>query len=228
MNTVLINPVWEALSSRQSQFNRGSQSLKYFPQEVSPFIGLKNWDAEDLFDLENHVPTNRSFSVMIAKEVTIPHSFEIIFSILLYQMVCTNLIPFSNSNIAIENLGNKDIPQMLALTELTKPGPFYQRTIDFGHYIGIFDKDELIAMAGERLRMNGFSEISAICTKPEYLGRGYASLLLSKASDRTIQEGNTPFLHVRTDNVRAIQVYQKLGFTINADVYFAIIKKRIA
>ena len=228
MNTVLINSVWEALSSRQSHFNRGTQSLKYFPQEVSPFIGLKNWDTEDLVDLENNIPGNRSFSVMIAKEVTIPPSFKIIFSLPLYQMVCINLIPFSNPSIAIDNLGNKDIPKMLALTEITKPGPFYERTIDFGHYIGIFDKEELVAMAGERLQINGFTEISAICTKPEYLGKGYASLLLSKASERTMKEGNTPFLHVRTDNVRAIQVYQKLGFTIKADVYFAIFKKRIA
>ena len=228
MNTVLINPVWEALSSRQSHFNRGSQSLKYFPQDVSPFIGLKNWDTEDLVDLENNIPGNRSFSFMIAKEVTIPSSFEIIFSIPLYQMICTKLIPFSTTTTKIENLGEKDIPRMLALTELTKPGPFYERTIDFGNYIGIFKKEELIAMAGERLQLNGFTEISAICTKPEYLGKGYASLLLSKACERTIQEGNTPFLHVRKDNVRAIQVYQKLGFTINCDVYFAIFKKRFA
>ena len=147
MNTVLINPVWEALSSRQSHFNRGTQSLKYFPQEVSPFIGLKNWDTEDLVDLENNIPGNRSFSFMIAKEVTIPSSFEIIFSIPLYQMICTKLIPFSTTTTKIENLGEKDIPRMLALTELTKPGPFYERTIDFGNYIGIFKKEELIAMA---------------------------------------------------------------------------------
>ena len=227
MNNVLVNPVWEALSSKQSQLNRGSQTLKYFPQEVSPFMGLKNWDAEDLVDLEKNIPTNRTFSVMIAKAVTIPPSFEIIFSIPLYQMVCTKLIPSSNPSIAIKKLGNKDIPKMIALTELTKPGPFYERTIDFGHYFGIFDEEELIAMAGERLQVNGFTEISAICTNPEYLGKGYGSLLLSNACERTMQERNTPFLHVRTDNTRAIHVYQKLGFTINADVYFAIFKKRI-
>jgi predicted GNAT family acetyltransferase len=81
-------------------------------------------------------------------------------------------------------------------------------------------------MAGERLKVNGYTEISAICTHPDYLGKGYASYLLSHACEHTIREGNIPFLHVRTDNTRAIEVYKKLGFVIRADVFFAIFKKR--
>jgi predicted GNAT family acetyltransferase len=92
-------------------------------------------------------------------------------------------------------------------------------------YFGIYSNDQLGAMAGERLKVNGYTEISAICTHPDYLGKGYASYLLSHACEHTIREGNIPFLHVRQDNIRAIEVYKKLGFVIRANVYFAIFKK---
>ena len=140
-------------------------------------------------------------------------------------MYCQHLKPIENNTINTRKLTAADIPQMLALTEKTKPGPFYERTIELGNYIGIFDKEELVAMAGERLQLNGFTELSAVCTATDHLGKGYASYLSSKIAETIIAGGNQPFLHVRTDNLRAIQLYQKLGFEIRADVYFAVFKK---
>jgi predicted GNAT family acetyltransferase len=115
---------------------------------------------------------------------------------------------------------------MLSLTELTKPGPFYQQTIEFGNYYGIFYEDELVAMAGERLQMDGYTEISAICTKPGHQGKGYAAHLFSQAAERILQNGCIPFLHVRTDNLRAIELYKRSGFEIRTDIHFAVFKKR--
>ena len=226
MTTRLDNPVWEALSSKQSNFNIGNKVLKYFPKNVAPFAGLKNWDEKDVHELTDHIPADRFFSIMIAKKVTLPASFEILFTIPLYQMYCPLLKPFKNPEIAIRKLTNDDIAMMLELTGLTKPGPFFERTIDFGNYIGIFNKDQLVAMAGDRLSLNGYTEVSAICTHPNHLGKGFASYLLSNAAERIIEESNIPFLHVKTDNLRAIEVYKKLGFEIRADVYFTIFKKR--
>jgi len=225
MITPLDNPVWEALSSKQSHFKLGNQTLKYFLSNVSPFVGLQNWTETDLQELINHLPADRSFSVMIAKEVTLPTSFEIVFTTPLYQLYCPVLNPFANPAIACRKLGNADVAQMLELTEMTKPGPFYERTIDFGNYVGIFNNDQLVAMAGERLKVNGYTEVSAICTHPDFLGKGYASFLLSKISEHIVNEGNIPFLHVKQDNSRAIDVYKKLGFQIRTDVYFAVFKK---
>jgi GNAT superfamily N-acetyltransferase len=222
---LLDNPVWEALSTQQSNFNIGNEVMKYFAGDVAPFIGLQHWDESDLQHLIDSLPSDRSFSVMIAKEVTLPESVEIIFTTPLYQLYCPELIPFTNPVIEIKQLGSGDVPQMLELTALTKPGPFYEKTIEFGKYFGIYSNDQLVAMAGERLKANGYTEISAICTHPNYLGKGYASCLLSHACEHTIREGNIPFLHVRQDNIRAIDVYKKLGFVIRADVYFAIFKK---
>jgi predicted GNAT family acetyltransferase len=221
----LDNPVWAALSSKQSHFNIGNDRVKYFPSNVSPFIGLKDWNESDLEELIHHAPSERSFSVMIAKEVGLSTSFDILFTTPLYQMICPVLKPFTNPDIAFRSLENKDVAQMLALTEMTRPGPFYEKTIDFGKYTGVFNGDELISMAGERLKVNGYTEVSAICTQPAYLGKGYASCLLSNVSEGIMQEGGIPFLHVRTDNIRAIEVYKKLGFKIRTEVYFAVFKK---
>ena len=225
MITLLDNPAWEALSSRQKHFNCGSDTLKYFPPEVAPFIAMKNWDENDLQGLVKNIPTGRPFSFIAAKKKILPPEFRIIFTTPLYQMYCPVLKSFTKAGVAIRSLNTNDVPQMLTLTAKTKPGPFYERTIEFGNYIGIFNGDELIAMAGERLKANGYTEVSAICTSPDHLGKGYASYLLSKASERIITEGNVPFLHVRADNDRAIEVYKKMGFEIRTKIDFAIFKK---
>lgn len=222
----LDNPVWEALSGKQQHFNQGTATVKFFPEEVSPFIGMKNWDEADRQELLLQIPDNRSFSVMIAKEVQLPEGTELIFSIPLYQMYCPALNKVQERALSIRTLSDADVPQMLELTELTRPGPFYTKTITFGNYIGLFQNDQLISMAGERLKTNGYTEVSAICTHPEYLGNGYASYLTSKVAEGIFLEGSVPFLHVRTDNTAAINVYQKLGFQVRADVHFAVFKKR--
>ncbi|MBH2003109.1 MAG: GNAT family N-acetyltransferase [Sphingobacteriia bacterium] len=226
MITSLENPVWEALSSKQQHFNRGTETVKYFPEDVSPFIGMKNWDEAARQEMLLQLPEGRSFSVMIAREVQLPAETELIFSIPLYQMYCSELKPVAARDLTVRQLGYADVSQMLELTELTKPGPFYSRTIEFGNYIGLYKNNRLISMAGERLKTDGYTEISAICTSPEYLGNGYASYLTAKVAAGIFQDGSVPFLHVRTDNTTAINVYRKLGFQVRADVYFAVFKKR--
>lgn len=221
----LDNPVWEALSTVDKQYNAGSNTLKYFPENMSPFVGLQNWDDADLQTLISELPANRSFSIMKVNQPNLPSQFQIIFSLPLFQLVCAKLKPFTNPSHPIQKLESKDIPQMLQLTAKTKPGPFYEKTIDFSNYLGIYSGESLIAMAGERLHFTGFTEVSAICTHPDYLGKGYASSLTSMVSQTIIANGATPFLHVRQDNTRAIDMYKRLGFEIRSEVYFAVIKK---
>lgn len=226
MISLLDNPVWEALSSKQSHFNTGNEILKYFPADIAPFIAIQRWDEKWLKILSDQIPSQRSFSILTAQKPVLPPSLEISFTTPLYQMYCPLLKPVADPGIIIHRLTDDDIPKMLELTAITKPGPFYKRTIDFGNYIGIFDNGKLVAMAGDRLSINGYTEISAICTHPDHLGKRYASYLITHACERIIQDGNTPFLHVRTDNLRAIEGYKKMGFTIRADIYFAIFRKR--
>jgi predicted GNAT family acetyltransferase len=117
-------------------------------------------------------------------------------------------------------LTQADAPEMLALTELTKPGPFGARTHEMGEYFGIRRAATLVAMAGERLRLPGYTEISAVCTHPGHLGRGYASALMEMLVERICSRGELPFLHVRSENVRAIQVYEHLGFRKRASLHY--------
>ena len=226
MKHILDNPVWEALVSEDKRFNRGTHALAFFPEDVSPFVGMKHWDDHDLAMLEKELPADRSFYVMIADQVRIPDCFQVVFTTTLYQMVCTRFQPIFDSSLSIRQLDDADVPAMLELTSLTKPGPFLQHTIDFGNYVGIYQNEELLAMAGERLHVNGYTEVSAVCTHPDHLGKGYASHLMSHACETVIQRGNIPFLHVKQDNNRAIAKYEHLGFSIRSAFYFAVIKRR--
>lgn len=224
MGHILDNPVWEALGSRQAELNIGKDPLRFFPSDVSPFIGMEQWDQDAQQHLLANMPEGRSLSVMIAAPVHLLDEWEVIVSIPLYQMVCNSFIPFRQEGLTIRETGMADVPSMTDLTARTKPGPFFRRTIEMGRYFGLFDGDTLASMAGERLKLPGYTEVSAICTEPAYLGRGHASAITSVVCETIIGNGDTPFLHVRADNTRAINVYKKLGFEVRADVFFAVIR----
>jgi ribosomal protein S18 acetylase RimI-like enzyme len=125
----------------------------------------------------------------------------------------------------ILELGAADAADMIELTELTKPGPFARRTHELGTYLGIRVDRKLVAMAGERLKVPGYTEISAICTHPDHTGRGYARVLTTEIMRRILARGETPFLHVRHDNRRAIELYERLGFRCRVVRYHAVLRR---
>jgi len=131
--------------------------------------------------------------------------------------------PPAQPNMSLRRLSIADVPQMLALTKLTEPGPFLPRTIELGAYFGIYDSGLLVAMAGERFKLTGHTEVSAVCTHPDYRGRGYSNGLMSAVIAGIMNRGQTPFLHVRTENP-AVHLYQNMGFRIRAQLHLAVIK----
>jgi ribosomal protein S18 acetylase RimI-like enzyme len=140
----------------------------------------------------------------------------------LSQMIWTSsAVPGEATAAPIVHLGIDDVDQMLALTGLTKPGPFGRRTHELGTYLGIRDGNRLVAMAGERLRLPGFTEVSAVCTHPDFVGRGYARTLVSAVVNGILGRGERPFLHVARENVRAARVYEGMGFTVRK--FFTVI-----
>ena len=225
MTHPLENATWHALSTYQSHLNEGSDSLKYFRGNVSPFLAMEQWQASDLDLLKHAVPANRSFAIKISQAITLPAELEVTLSLRIYQMICTGLKPVEDPAVAIRPLTYDDVPQMLDLTRLTRPGPFLERTIDMGRYFGIFHGEHLAAMAGERVRLPGYTELSAVCTHPHFAGRGYASILSTHVCILNLQEGITPILHVRKENENAIRVYRKLGFEIGREIHFTMFKK---
>jgi predicted GNAT family acetyltransferase len=103
---------------------------------------------------------------------------------------------------------------MLALTELTRPGPFLKRTIEMGAYLGIRRDGRLVAMAGERLHVPGWTEISGVCTDPGSRGQGLGTRLLLAVAAGIRERGETPFLHVLASNTNAVRLYEALGFRL--------------
>lgn len=142
----------------------------------------------------------------------------------LLQLVCplpSRLLPAPEEAVT---LGATDVPEMLALVELARPGPFGPQTLSLGRYIGVQDGDRLVAMAGERLHPAGFVEVSAVCTHPEYRGRGLGASLTAEVARGIFARGLTPFLHVMPDNVGARRVYEALGFAVRAEIALSVLK----
>lgn len=133
------------------------------------------------------------------------------------QMICRSPPPEIPGPPATV-MGGTHRDDMLALTALVFPGFFRPRTLEMGSYLGIYDGDRLAAMAGERMRLDGYQEISAVCTHPDHGGRGYAQRLVSLLCRAAFERGFTPFLHVFYDNSRAISVYRTLGFSERASL----------
>lgn len=223
--SLLDNPIWQALSTMHAAFNEGDERLKYFYPDISPFVAMADWQEADQLYLDKHLPADRGFFYIIRDKIKLPGSCKKVFTIPLWQMVMQQPVPYPAQNFTIRVLGHENIPAMIELTALTKPGPFSQRTIGFGNYIGIFEEDRLVAMAGERLKLPGYTEVSAICTHPDATGKGYAAALLSAACSRILEKGQTPFLHVRNDNTRAIMMYERAGFAIRCEMDFGIFRK---
>jgi ribosomal protein S18 acetylase RimI-like enzyme len=225
MKHVLDNPAWNALISGNKHLSNGNGQVKYFDKEVSPFVGFEDNTADSFRILYELTPPDETRLFVTPAEIEIPGPWKVLNTIKGLQMVC-NITPEQVAgSTPIVPLTNVHVPQMLALTKLTNPGPFAERTIDFGHYEGIFEGDKLVAMAGQRMHAFNYAEVSAVCTHPDHTGRGYARLLLLHQLQRIKAASDIPFLHVRYDNERAIKVYESLGFETRTEVYFYVLAK---
>jgi predicted GNAT family acetyltransferase len=219
---LLDNPIWHALSTEQRHLSQGDNLAKRFPKGVAPFGALINQSPASYEALKEIFPDEVAALFLDAKPV-LPPNWALVHGGQIYQMVCETPLP-GNEHQVFRELTEADVPEMLALTKLTEPGPFLSRTIELGSYLGIHDSGSLVAMAGERLHLTGFTEVSAVCTHPEFRGRGYGNALLSVLISRIVKRGETPILHVRAENVAAVRLYEKLGFNVRTRLHLAVVK----
>jgi predicted GNAT family acetyltransferase len=158
----------------------------------------------------------------------LPDGWKLVATVPLLQMVYESTRPpsgTSSSEADLIELSEADVPEMMALAALTKPGPFGRRTRELGTYRGIRVAGKLVAMAGERLKLPGYTEVSAVCTHPDHLGKGYAAALIRSVVEQIRSLDEVAFLHVRHDNARAIGLYEHLGFNTRVQLHFAVVQK---
>jgi ribosomal protein S18 acetylase RimI-like enzyme len=228
MFRVLDNPIWHALTTTDLGKNIGAGDIAFLDPDMAPFIGMPNWDQKSQELLLEKGPADRNWFLLIGEEVDFMEEWEILFSIPLCQFICRKHPdpPAGGKAFDIVPLDASHIGEMITLTELTRPGPFRRRTIEFGNYQGIFDQGKLVAMGGERLHIGGLTEISAICTHPDHLGKGHGARITHALTRSVLEKGQTPFLHARNDNIRAMDVYKRVGFELRREIAFYIFRRK--
>lgn len=223
----LDNVIWQALTTRQIEFAESCDQARRFMREVTSLAGFLEPSERGYASLAELAGSGGTAALFLESAYVPQPGWTLVADPRLLQMVCTSATPDipSGRRTEIVELGHADSPQMLELTTLTKPGPFGTRTHELGTYLGIRVGGKLAAMAGERLKVAGFTEVSAVCTHPDHSGRGYAAALMMEVMRGIRSRGETPFLHVRDDNERAIALYERLGFSTRTKPHLAVLRK---
>ncbi|MFI1035279.1 GNAT family N-acetyltransferase [Streptomyces sp. NPDC020951] len=208
----LDNAVWAALDGPHAHLaDRVGRAARY-PADVYDFAALADpGDPAAWADLLTLVGPGTAVRVKPVQRV--PDGWEVIGGGEGVQLVATGEFRTEPAPEAV-TLGPDDVPEILDLVARTRPGPFLRRTIELGTYLGIRRQGRLIALAGERLRLPGWTEISAVCTDPDQRGQGLATRLIRAVGDGIRERGDTPFLHAAAGNAHAIRLYESLGFTL--------------
>lgn len=222
---VLDRPVWESLASRHAALSVGGPLARRYLPDVNLFASARDDGAASLNALAELVKPGEHVYVLQVPEVAIPARLRATKTALGVQMVAMRSISPESGDDTILPLGDADAPEMLALAQLTQPGPFLARTHVMGRFIGIRIDGRLVAMAGERMHVPGYTELSGVCTHPDFRGRGFARRLSATVSAMIEARGETPFLHAWKDNHAAIALYEKLGFRWRSDVNVAVLER---
>ncbi|MFG1927410.1 GNAT family N-acetyltransferase [Cryptosporangium sp. NPDC048952] len=196
-------------------------AARYQP-DVSPFGVIAPDADEDVWaDVRALVGLDATF-FLAAIDVPPPDGYEVVFSMPGVQMIDAGVDARSDEEAIV--LTPADVPEMLDLVARTQPGPFEQRTIEMGTYLGIRRDGKLVAMAGERMHPPGHTEISAVCTDPAHQGQGLGGRLVRAVAAGIRARGEVPFLHASASNTGAIALYEKLGFVLRKNTRFSAIR----
>lgn len=220
----LDRPVWESLASRHASLSEGGALAKRYQRDVNLFASARDDSADALDALAALVKPDEHVYVLQVPEIAVPSALRATKTALGVQMVATRSIDTETAGDIIM-LGDADAPEMLALAQLTQPGPFLARTHVMGAFRGIRIDGRLAAMAGERMRVPGHTELSGVCTHPDFRGHGFARRLSAIVAAAIQARGETPFLHAWKDNHPAIALYEKLGFRLRAEVNVAVLER---
>lgn len=225
---LLDNPIWNALrTEHQSDAETHGEARRYRPA-IGPLAGTPDQSLASYDALRTLAGPGGTLALFLPDSPSLPDGWSLFRGGVLTQMICRSPksieVEKLQGGVILRRLGAVDVPAMVELATLTEPGPFREGTIELGNFYGVLEGERLVAMAGQRMRVPGFVEVSAVCTHPDARGRGYAGLLMSRVMGDIISEGSTPFLHAFSDNP-AVSLYSKLGFIQRRTFQLAVIKR---
>jgi ribosomal protein S18 acetylase RimI-like enzyme len=218
--TALDDPVHAALTSRQRRLALARGGARRYPADYGRFACLESPSA--FADLEALVEPEEAIAFFTRRPLELPSEWELLRTRRIEQMVAVERP--QRPRLEPDVLDSADVPEMLALAAVTEPGPFFARTHELGLYVGFRDAGRLVAMAGERMLLDGYTEISAVCTAPSHQGRGYARALMAALMHKALDEGRRPFLHVKQENGARV-LYERLGFHTSRFLHLTVVQR---
>jgi ribosomal protein S18 acetylase RimI-like enzyme len=222
MTDPLDRPIWSALTTRQAEFAVGGPTALRYAADVEPFAAIARDDEASIAALGKLIGAGESVLTLQASPSPLPPGMRVVSEAAGAQMVASRPIAGAKPDGAVP-LGDADSAEMIALAEMTRPGPFRARTHHLGQFWGIRRDGRLVAMAGERMKLPGMSELSGVCVHPDWRGHGFARSLSAFVANAIQARGETPFLHAYADNRAAIGLYETLGFTLRSEMSVQVI-----
>lgn len=225
MKHALDRPVWASLATFHAGLAEGSALAKRYARDINVFASARDDSPEALDALADLVQPGEHVYVLQVPDIAIPSRLRAVTTALGVQMLATRTINEQPGAERMVVLGDADAPEMLALAQLTEPGPFLARTHEMGRFRGIRIDGRLAAMAGERMHMPGYTEVSGVCTHPDFRGRGLARRLSTVVAHAIQARGEQAFLHAWKGNWPAIALYETLGFRLRSEVKVAVLER---
>ena len=205
----LDNPAWYALTEKHQQFAIGSNEIKKYKRHVAPWVGYISDNENILQQIDLFIEPEEGVYIF-DKMPALPHNYILETELICLKMLCTAPVNTQKTNTSIHK--EEDAAAIETLINMVQPGYYNPGTCLMGEYYGIRENGLLVALAGERMRMNGLTEISGVVTHPNYTGRGYAQQLVAHVTNKNLAAGIIAFLHVDAANTRAIKIYEHLGY----------------
>ena len=225
---LLDNPIWTSLTTTHAHLAIGAdtgQALgRRYPSEIGPLSAFREPTAAAYADLAAIIPEGDVAALFLAEKPHPPEGWKLVRNGPLIQMICPELPDMPHLAEPIISLTPTDFPEMKTLATLTEPGPFRDQTATLGGFVGIRIDGRLAAMAGQRLSPTGFAEVSAVCTHPDFRGRGFAQALVAAVTRNIYAKGRVPFLTSFEANTGAIRIYRQAGYTLRRTFQLAVLK----
>jgi ribosomal protein S18 acetylase RimI-like enzyme len=222
---LLDRPIWSALTTSQKHLAEGGLPALRYPVDMTPFADMIDMSESSFAALGDLMSGSQVAALFTPEPVDVPAGYKVVLADTGEQMIGSPAdSPLRGAEIV--TLGDADVPAMMALTALTKPGPFATRTHELGTFLGIRVNGELVAMTGERMKPGKFTEMTAVCVHPDHRGRGYAQALLAAVARQIEARGEIPFLHVFSSNASAIALYQRQGMRIRRRLHVTALMKQ--